>query len=261
MPFLDTGNVRLFFTDEGDGGPPLLFVHGYTADCHDWSWQTAHFTSSHRAICADLRGHGRSSAPQTGYTTAQFAADLIALLDHLEVPLVVAFGHSMGGSVVSTLAVEYPDRVKAIVAVDPAYLLPDDIASGIQPLLDLIADSDPVPYICQIVGGLDAATTDPGLHAWHVRRAAGVEPHVLRQALESQALGMALHSVSAPYFQRRQVPVLSVYADPARVAVEQAVVVDERSRIVAWEGVGHWLHQERPEDFNRLVSDWLASVT
>ena len=126
MAFADIGDVRLFFTDEGDGHPVLLFVHGYTCDSHDWSWQLPYFVASHRVIAVDLRGHGRSSAPEHGYGALDFASDLAGLLDTLKVERVVAFGHSMGGVVVSALAVEHPERVDGLVCVDPAYLLPDE---------------------------------------------------------------------------------------------------------------------------------------
>lgn len=260
MPFADLGDVRLFFTDEGAGGLPLLLVHGYAADSHDWSWQLPALVGTRRVISVDLRGHGRSSAPPKGYTTRQFAEDLTGLLDHLGVARVVAVGHSMGASVVSALAVEYPDRVVGVVAVDPAYLYPDEIAGGIQPMLDLIADTDPVPFVQQLVGGMDSAARQPALRTWQVRRIAGMEAHVLRQSLTAQTSGMALRSHSEPYLRRRRCPVLTFYADPARAGAEQALFADPRSRAVTWEGAGHWLHQERPAEFNALVTAWLTSI-
>ncbi|MBL7488687.1 alpha/beta hydrolase [Frankia sp. AgB1.9] len=261
MPFADVGDVRLFYTDEGAGDLPLLLVHGYAADSHDWSWQLPSFVASRRVISVDLRGHGRSSAPPKGYTTRQFAEDLAGLLDQLGVGRVVALGHSMGGSVVSGLAVEYPDRVAGIVAVDPAYLFPDEIAGGIQPMLDLIADADPVPFVQQLVGGgMDSAARQPALRTWQLRRIAGMDAHVLRQSLEAQTSGMALRSQSEPYLLRRRCPVLTFYADPARAATERALFDDPRSRVVTWEGAGHWLHQERPAEFNAIVAAWLTSV-
>jgi pimeloyl-ACP methyl ester carboxylesterase len=84
--------------------------------------------------------------------------------------------------------------------------------------------------------------------------------HVLRAALAAQVTGMALRSHSEPYLRRRACPVLSFYADPSRAATETAVFTDPRSRVVTWEGAGHWLHQERPAEFNALVSAWLGSV-
>ncbi|CUU58233.1 Pimeloyl-ACP methyl ester carboxylesterase [Parafrankia irregularis] len=260
MAFAQVGDVRLFFTDEGTGDLPLLLIHGYTSDSHDWSWQLPYLAASRRVIAVDLRGHGRSSAPPDGYTTTQFAADLAGLLDQLEVERVVAVGHSMGGSVAGSLAVEHPDRVAAMVGVDPAYLLPDEIAGGIRPLLDLLAVSDPVPLVQQLVGGMDSPARDLALRTWQVRRIAGMADHVLRQALEAQATGMALHSHSAPYLRRRTCPVLTFYADPTRAAAEQAIFTDPRSRVVTWEGAGHWLHQERPAEFNSLLTAWLESL-
>jgi pimeloyl-ACP methyl ester carboxylesterase len=261
VPFVDTDDVRLFFTDDGDLDPPVLLVHGYTADSHDWSWQIPALVASHRVIAVDLRGHGRSSAPASGYTTQRFATDLAELLEHLGVGPVVAVGHSMGGNVVSALAVEYPERVLAVVAVDPAYLLPDDQLAGIQPLLDLINSTDPMPLVQQLVEGLDSTAIDPALRCWHGRRVAGLQPHVVRQSLEAQVTGMALFSQSDPYLRRRQCPVLAFYADPARAAAEQAVTTDSRSRVVTWEGAGHWVQQERPAEFNHLLATWIASIT
>ena len=60
MPFARIGEVDLFYTDEGAGGPPILFVHGFSCDSHDWMWQLPHFMRSHRVIALDLRGHGRA---------------------------------------------------------------------------------------------------------------------------------------------------------------------------------------------------------
>jgi pimeloyl-ACP methyl ester carboxylesterase len=260
VPFLEIDDVRLFFTDDGEQDPPVLLVHGYTADTHDWSWQIPELVASHRVIAVDLRGHGRSSAPSGGYTTHRFATDLAELLEHLQVGPVVAVGHSMGGNVVSALAVEHPERVLGVVAVDPAYLLPDEQLAGIQPLLDLINATDPVPLVQQLVTGLDSNAIDPAVRCWHGRRVAGLEPQVIRQSLEAQVTGMALFSQSDPYLRRRQCPVLAFYADPSRAAAERAVTADSRSRVVTWEGAGHWLQQERPAEFNQLLRTWIASL-
>jgi pimeloyl-ACP methyl ester carboxylesterase len=85
---------------------------------------------------------------------------------------------------------------------------------------------------------------------------------VLRQTLVAQVSGMVQRSESDPYLRRRQCPVLSFYADPLRAPVEAALLADDPlSRVVSWEGAGHWLHQERPAEFNALVGAWLESIT
>jgi pimeloyl-ACP methyl ester carboxylesterase len=260
VPFADLGVVQLFFTDEGTGNPPLLFVHGYTCDSHDWSWQIPHFVKNHRVIAVDLRGHGRSSAPADGYSAQEFAGDLAALLRSLGVSGVVAIGHSLGGPVVSALAVEHPDLVAGLVCVDPGYLLPDDIGANSGPILAAISETDPVPLVQQMFQAFESPAWDPGLRTWQTRRVAGVPAHVLRQALEAVINGLALISNSQPYLARRACPVLSFYADPARVAIESALFADEHSRAIGWEGAGHWLHQERPAEFNAVVEGWIQSL-
>jgi pimeloyl-ACP methyl ester carboxylesterase len=260
MAFADIGEVRLFFTDEGEGQPVLLFVHGYTCDSHDWSWQLPHFVSSHRVIAVDLRGHGRSSAPEHGYGALDFASDLAGLLDTLKVERVVAFGHSMGGVVVSALAVEYPERVAGLVCVDPAYLLPDETLDNIEPVIAALDAADPVPLVQQILGGFESAAWTPALRTWQLRRVAGVPPQVLREAFLNQVKGLALESNGTPYLARRTCPVLSFYAEPSRVGIESALFTASGSHSIGWEGSGHWLHQERPAEFNALVETWLTSL-
>jgi pimeloyl-ACP methyl ester carboxylesterase len=56
VPFAAAGAVSLFYTDDGSGDPPLLFVHGFSCDGHDWSWQITHFVDRHRVITFDNKG-------------------------------------------------------------------------------------------------------------------------------------------------------------------------------------------------------------
>ena len=71
---------------------------------------------------------------------------------------------------------------------------------------------------------------------------------------------MATRSESEPYLRRRRCPVLSFHADPVRGALEAALLADDRSHVVTWEGSGHWLQQERSAELNVLVSTWLEEI-
>jgi pimeloyl-ACP methyl ester carboxylesterase len=259
MAFFDSGPVRLFYTDDGKGEPTMVFVHGFACDSHDWSWQLPHFREKHRSIAVDLRGHGRSSAPASGYSVVDFAEDLAGLLDHLSAAPVIALGHSMGASVVSALAIEHPELVTALVCVDPAYLIPDEIGPLTRELLDAVRSGDPVLVVQQIFAGLESPALPAAIHTWHRRRAAGTPAHVLRQTLESQLGNATLYSQSVDYLSRRSCPVLAFYGDPGRGNVEQLLFNDDRSHAVTWEGAGHWLHLERPTEFNALVESWIES--
>jgi pimeloyl-ACP methyl ester carboxylesterase len=263
MAFAALENVELFYTDEGAGDPPLLFVHGYACDSHDWSWQLPHFASRHRVLAVDLRGHGRSSAPPDGYEPYVFAADLAELIARLGCGPVVAVGHSLGALVLSALAVEHPETVRALVAVDPAYLVSDAVAARIPSFASALATEDPVAVVQRMLGGSDTPACRPFLRTWHLRRVAGVPAHVLTGTFAGMATGpkpLLPRATGEDLIRGRRCPVLSFYIDPTRVPIETALFDDARSKSVSWEGSGHWLHQERPDEFNALVDAWLASA-
>ncbi|WOX14709.1 alpha/beta fold hydrolase [Streptomyces sp. N50] len=121
MPKLEVNGAVLVYDDEGprdgDGGVPLVFMHGWTADRHRWDDQFAHFAGGRRVIRLDLRGHGESTGAGAR-TVAELAADVVALLDHLEVGRFVPVGHSMGGMIAQTLVLDHPERVERMVLVD-----------------------------------------------------------------------------------------------------------------------------------------------
>ena len=263
MPFTDVRDVCLFFTDEGEG-EPVLFVHGFSCDSHDWSWQLPHFLAAgYRVIAADLRGHGRSSVPANGFTPKDFADDLAILLERLDPGPVIAIGHSLGGAIVSTLAVEHPEMVRAIVSVDPGYLLPEAFRPMTDTAIEALRTGDAVATAQAFLGAAYSPASAPHLRSWHMRRIAGVPHHVLHGALAGLFDGpdaIGFDTVSGPYLRRRTCPVLALYVDPNRAAVEAGLMVDPRSKVVTFEGSGHWLHQERPDETNHLVTDWLASL-
>jgi pimeloyl-ACP methyl ester carboxylesterase len=263
MAFTEVGDVRLFFTDEGTGSPPILFIHGYSCDSHDWMWQLPYFESTHRVIAVDLRGHGRSSVPDAGFGAREFADDLAGLINELGCGPVVVVGHSLGGLVASTLAVEYPTLVRAVVSVDPAYLIADETAPLLQGVLDGL-DVDPVTTVQQMLGASSYTQSSPvHLKPWHMRRIAGVPAHVLcdtGKGLFGGPDAPVYRTVSERFLKRRSCPVLAIYAGTERAALEATILTDPRSKTIAWEGSGHWLHQERPDEFNSIVESWIESL-
>src|SRR5262249_14874019 len=74
-----------------------------------------------RVTAYDLRGHGYSDAPPTGYTSADHAADLFALIDELEIERATLVGHSFGGGIALHAAVLAPERIDALVLSDPYF--------------------------------------------------------------------------------------------------------------------------------------------
>ncbi|OHV31874.1 MULTISPECIES: alpha/beta fold hydrolase [Pseudofrankia] len=262
MPFADLDGVRLFYSDDGDGETPLLLVHGLGADSHDWMFNIPALSASHRVVAVDLRGHGHTTVPTSGYAVDNYVTDLVHLLDHLDIDRVVAVGHSLGGTIVAHLAVEHPDRVLGVVEVDPAYGYDPAWPAAFQEVADAIDEQGSAAA----VPGLAAfwtAETPPALRCWHARQVLTVPPHVLADSMRQWGLrhpATVLSDEARTWLARRPVPVLAIYADPARVVWEEKTFTTANSRAIAYPGAGHWLHQERPEAFNELLLTWLDSV-
>ncbi|MEV0477297.1 alpha/beta fold hydrolase [Streptomyces prunicolor] len=144
MPNLEVDGAVLVYDDEGprdgDGGVPLVFIHGWTANRHRWDDQFAHFVGGRRVIRLDLRGHGESTGAGVR-TVGELAADVVALLDHLEVDRFVPVGHSMGGMIAQTLVLDHPERVERVVLVDSISRMTYSWARGL-----LLAVSTLLPF-------------------------------------------------------------------------------------------------------------------
>jgi len=112
------------------GRPPALLLHSLAAHSHWWDWSAPLLAERFSVAALDLRGHGGSAwSDPPAYRAADYAADIVAVLDALgwRRPLVV--GHSLGGYVGAYLAARYPERVGALVIADTMTQWSDDEAA------------------------------------------------------------------------------------------------------------------------------------
>jgi pimeloyl-ACP methyl ester carboxylesterase len=114
------GGVRLHVRTVSDpAAPPALLLHGLGVGGSVWQSFARRLLPHLAAVAPDLRGHGQSDAPPSGYAPADYAGDLIELIgDRLESPLPVV-GHSLGALVALKLAELRPDLVAWLVVLDP----------------------------------------------------------------------------------------------------------------------------------------------
>ncbi|WP_322907790.1 alpha/beta fold hydrolase [Paenibacillus sp. SGZ-1009] len=104
-------NTPLLHYTESGTGAPLVLLHGFLGSSAYWDELVPLLSAHYRCITPDLRGHGRSLAPEGSYRIEQMADDVIRLLDHLELPSATVLGHSMGGYVTLALAAQNGDRL------------------------------------------------------------------------------------------------------------------------------------------------------
>lgn len=102
---------------EAGTGDPVIFVHGVVTTSSIFSKYLDAYSPDFRGIAVDLRGYGDSQKPDAGFTITQFSKDLIALADKLGIEKPIWVGVSMGGMIVQQLALDYPERVRALVLV------------------------------------------------------------------------------------------------------------------------------------------------
>ena len=92
----NSADIEIYYEDHG-AGQPVVLIHGYPLSGRAWDKQVpALLEAGYRVITYDRRGFGQSSQPASGYDYDTFAADLNALLDHLDLRDAVLAGHSMG---------------------------------------------------------------------------------------------------------------------------------------------------------------------
>src|SRR5262245_10831271 len=113
-----TRTVALHATQMGDG-EPLVLTHGLGSNQAFWYFRIApRLAARYRVTLYDLRGHGGSEGPDSGYTTRDLAGDLEALMDALGIASVHLVGHSFGGAVSLHFAALHPGRVRSLTLVD-----------------------------------------------------------------------------------------------------------------------------------------------
>ena len=113
---------RISYSEHGSGPRSLVLIHGLLMDSRMYTRLAPTLAArGHRVITADMLGHGASDQPHTmtAYSMPQFGRDVIALLDHLELPQAVIGGTSLGANVALEVAVAEPARVRGLVLEMP----------------------------------------------------------------------------------------------------------------------------------------------
>jgi pimeloyl-ACP methyl ester carboxylesterase len=184
--------LRFHVAQAGTAGPPVVLLHGFPQHSHAWRHVMADLATDHRVYAPDLRGAGESEAPRHGYDTATMTADVLALLDALDLPTVALVGHESGGWLGFHLALAAPERFTAFVAVNTPH--------------PWIPHRRLLPHLWRF--WYTALFEYPGLGAWLIR----TRPGLLRWLLRRGRPGLTDPDVAA---------FVDPFRDPARARAGQ----------------------------------------
>jgi len=117
MPYADVNGLHLYYEEHGEG-PPLVLLHGGLMTIElNFRVALPVLAEHHRVIAVELQGHGRTADVDRAPTFPNFAADVVALLDHLGLARADVVGFSLGGLTAYEMAISYPERIRrAVVA-------------------------------------------------------------------------------------------------------------------------------------------------
>jgi pimeloyl-ACP methyl ester carboxylesterase len=272
--FVQLGDVQIHVAEAGQGAP-LVLLHGWPQ--HWWCWRhlIGPLARSYRVLVPDLRGFGWSQAPPGTYAKATFAADVLALLDLEGLERVSVIGHDWGGYAAFLLALEHPERLERLVALD----IPPPWRGAFQLrhlTLPLLA-SYQVLLATPVLGPL-ALTNGPHLVRTLIRAGSGPQAQwtteqldsyadVLREPARARASSACYrtfltHEVAehARRYQPAELSVPTLLLMGARSAIRQILepAPEHNLRVQTLPHAGHFLPEEAPEQVLELAEAWLG---
>jgi pimeloyl-ACP methyl ester carboxylesterase len=244
--------VPVHYTPAGKGAGTVILVHGWTCDETSWSEQTPALAKSYRVITIDLPGHGKTPLPKDGKLSMDmFARAIEAVRAEVKAERVVLVGHSMGTPVVVQYARLYPQHTAALVFVDGLVQLTARAGTALD--TEAFSGEQGRKNRENMVRGMFTASTSPALQA---------KIHDMMLATPEATAVAAIQAMYDPAIWKGDVlaqPILGLYAEKSRLG--NRPYMDEHFPHMEYHeiaGTGHFLMLEKPDEFNRLLLEFLG---
>jgi pimeloyl-ACP methyl ester carboxylesterase len=260
--FTEVQGIKLHYLEWGEiGNPDLLLVHGWTSFAMTWSTVAEYFQDRFHIIAPDLRGHGASDKPQTGYRLRDFVTDIRQLIQTLGLRKPAYVGHSWGGNIGTILASDWPELISRVFLEDPVYWrMLHAFVTSLPRALD--RRSKPEAEIRAEARQKGLSNTEEDLEVYR-------NHHFSAEAL-TRLLTDNRDWVFAfdDHLKRIAVPTVILVAD-SRAAQPGAIMREEMTYIQSiaspqvklefWEGVGHGMKMSKPAEYNKALESWLLT--
>lgn len=251
-------STPIVFEVRGEGVPALLFVHCWACNRAFWREQHDEFARDHTVVVLDLPGHGAAGRDREAWTLAAYAEDVVRVVDVLGLERVVLVGHSMGGPVSLLAAARLGGRAEGVVCVDTlhdaAFSWPEDVIRQ----WTAAFEEDFEAAMRNGVAGMVPGNAE--LRDWIIAQGLVADRRAMTALIHEFPrfdLAAALSGAGVPVRCINAAP-YGEYSMPTAVETNRRYA-DFDARIM--EGVGHYLHLERPAEFNREMRELLAEIT
>lgn len=247
MPHVDTNGISTYYEEDASpqtaGSTPIVLLHGFTGSIGQWAEARPLLAGEYRVISYDLRGHGRTEAPEdlSSYTIEAYARDLLALLDALAIDRAHVLGSSFGGMVALEFALRRPERLRTLIL--------SDTSAGPR----CIELSEPIAAREDGIERALAYAAEHGLNA-HVERelatneALRADPH-RAERFHRRWQQMTLHGFLGSGKARNQRP--DHHGDLDRLTMPVLIIAGDRDVLVP---AAEYLHAHIPRSALRLIN-------
>lgn len=259
MPHVRVGEVELYYelvdcTEPWHSAPPpVVLLHGLGTDRRIWLYQVPVLCARVPTILVDLRGHGRSSAPEAEWTIADMARDVVRLLRYLGAERAHLVGLSMGGMVAQQLALDYPYATASLVLAGTVCGLPQEVA---REALGFIETHSMGEVAKTRITAAFSDAVDPVMRL-HMIEAVGLNDKAAYARAARAVFGFSVCS----RLEEIHAPTLVIAGESDRTvplaAIEELAARVPGARLVRIPGAAHISNMERPQEFNRAVLEFL----
>ncbi|WP_035985202.1 alpha/beta fold hydrolase [Leptolyngbya sp. KIOST-1] len=275
--FLTTNGVRLHYVSQGQG-PLIVFLHGFPEFWYSWRHQLNAFADRYTCVALDLRGYNDSDKPDgvEAYRLDVLVEDVRGSMDALGYDRMVLVGHDWGGAIAWAFAYAYPKRLQSLITLNiphpakfaeglrtPQQLLKSSYIGLFQlPLLpELLLQAGDYWLIEQALRGMAIDKTvfsDADLHAY---KTAAAKPGALTAMLNYYRAAVLSGQLQQSWGVL-DVPTLMIWGeDDAALGKELSFGTDAYVRDLQLHYIphcSHWVQQERPQQVNALMRDFLT---
>jgi 3-oxoadipate enol-lactonase len=267
--YVEVAGGRLFLVSDGDG-PPIVLIHAAIADHRAWDAMVPLIVAAgYRAIRYDLRGFGRTTTEDVEFSNRQ---DVIAVLDALGIERAVLVGNSRGGQIAFDTAIEFPERIAAVVGVaaglggfeaEPA---PDELALYAE--MDRVEGADPPDVEAIVELDVRAWVNGPGQPSDRVE--ARIQDAIRMMDRAQYEVGhvngrpIRLQPPAADRLAELSCPVLAVaglldFSEVAQTARHLDAHAPD-ARAIVLPGVAHMIGMEVPDELAELIVEFVAPL-